>query len=85
MSVLTDAEDIINGQRREDYGEVLESFQTIAALWEPILKTTVSPEQVALCMIGLKIARTMNGFHRDSIVDIAGYAGCLEKIQEARL
>jgi Domain of unknown function (DUF6378) len=85
MSTLTEAEEIINGQRREEYGEVLPSFQLIADLWAPILKVEVSPEQVALCMINLKIARyLMGGFHRDSVVDIAGYAGCLEKIQDQK-
>lgn len=79
-SILTEAEHIINGQRRDDYGEVLPSFQRIADLWSPILGVTVTPEQVALCMIQLKIARTLHGWTRDSVVDIAGYAGCLEKI-----
>lgn len=32
-------------------------------------------------MIQLKVARAMNGMQRDSLVDIAGYAGCIELIQ----
>ena len=83
-SVLAEAEEIINGQRRVDYGDVLPSFTTIGKLWAPVLGVDVSAEQVALCMIGLKIARAMNGFHRDNLVDIAGYAGCLEKIADER-
>lgn len=83
-SILTEAEDIINGQRRVDYGAVLPSFTVIGNLWAPVLGVDVTAEQVALCMIGLKIARAMNGFHRDSLVDIAGYAGCLEKIADER-
>jgi hypothetical protein len=83
-SVLQEAEDIINGDRRQSYGGALESFTRIAKLWEPILGTDVSAEQVALCMIQLKVARYVNGQQRDSIVDIAGYAGCLEKITNER-
>ncbi len=80
-SVLVEAEEIINGQRRKDYGGVLESFTLIGRLWAPILSLPeVMPEQVDLCMIQLKIARFMNGQQRDSVVDIGGYAGCLEKI-----
>lgn len=83
-SILQEADKIIHGQRREDYGGPLESFTRIAALWSPILGVEVSPDQVALCMIGLKIARAMNGMQRDSLVDIAGYAGCIELMQDER-
>jgi hypothetical protein len=83
-SVLQEAERIINGERRESYGGALESFDRIAKLWEPILGGGVTAEQVALCMIQLKVARYLVGQQRDSIVDIAGYAGCLEKIEKER-
>ena len=83
-STLQEAERIINGERRESYGGALESFDRIAQLWTPVLCVTVTAEQVALCMIQLKVARYMNGQQRDSIVDIAGYAGCLEKIANER-
>lgn len=83
-SVLQEAQRIIHGQRRQDYGGPLDSFERIGKLWAPILGVDVTAEQVALCMIGLKIARAMQGFHRDSIVDIAGYAGCIELIQAER-
>ena len=83
-SVLQEAERIINGERRESYGGALESFDRIAKLWEPLLGVSVSAETVALCMIQLKVARYLNGQQRDSIVDIAGYAGCLEKIARER-
>lgn len=80
-SVLEEAERIINGQRRDDYGDVLPSFVQIADLWNPILGVEITPQQVALCMIQLKIGRYLYGHTRDSVVDIAGYAGCLEKIE----
>lgn len=80
--MLQEAERLINGPRRSDYGDVRESFQVIADLWSPVMGTAVSAEQVALCMIQLKIARAMNGWQRDSIVDIAGYAGCLAHLRE---
>ncbi len=79
-NVLQEAERIIHGDRRGDYGDVLASFQLIAALWSPVVGAVVTAEQVALCMIQLKVARALNGYQRDSIVDIAGYAGCLAEI-----
>lgn len=80
MSVLQEAEQVINGPRRESYGDAKESFQKIADVWSIALKTKVTPEQVALCMIGLKFCREANKPHRDNLVDLAGYAALLEKI-----
>ncbi|ASJ79753.1 phosphofructokinase [Mycobacterium phage Fameo] len=83
MSILTTAEEIINGQRALDYGDAKENHERIAGLWSAYKRDTeFSPEDVAVMMILLKIARLMeNGYHNDTVVDIAGYAGVLEKMQ----
>ncbi|UJD21156.1 hypothetical protein SEA_SORORFAGO_59 [Mycobacterium phage SororFago] len=82
MSILTRAEEIINGQRAKDYGDARENHERIASLWADFKKVEFSPEDVAVMMILLKIARFMeNGYHEDTVVDIAGYAGVLEKMQ----
>ena len=83
-NILEEADSLTKGDRRDDYGGVLESFDKIAELWQPVLGVHVTPEQVGLCMIQLKIARYLHGQQRDSIVDIAGYARCLELIKEER-
>lgn len=84
-TILAEADRIVNGQRREDYGGPFESFSDIARGWAMVLGVEVTPEQVGLCMIQLKVARAKNGgFHRDSFVDIAGYAQCMEFIALAR-
>jgi hypothetical protein len=85
QSILAEAEEIINGPRRQEYGGVYESFSRIARKWSVTLDADVTPEQVALCMVDLKTVRALQGYHRDSIVDIAGYAGCVEKIQDERV
>ncbi|AER50290.1 phosphofructokinase [Mycobacterium phage Jeffabunny] len=82
MSILTTAETIINGQRAKDYGDARENHQRIAKLWEAYTGKEYSPEDVAVMMILLKIARFMeNGYHEDTVTDIAGYAGVIEKMQ----
>jgi len=83
-TACTDADRIIHGERRDDYGSPLESFDSIAQLWSVVLRTEVTAEQVALCMIQLKVARAMNGYQYDSFVDICGYAGCLDLIRQER-
>ncbi|MGZ6054500.1 MAG: DUF6378 domain-containing protein [Isosphaeraceae bacterium] len=84
MSILTTAEEIINGQRAKDYGDARENHQRIANLWNAYVfpDRLFTPEDVAVMMILLKIARLMeNGYHPDTVIDIAGYAGVLEKMQ----
>ena len=44
-------------ERKRAYGEARESFQHIATLWGDVLGITVTPQQVASCMIMLKVAR----------------------------
>jgi hypothetical protein len=45
------------------------------------LSFEVEPEQVALCMVGVKLARlSHNWSHADSIKDVAGYAAILSQL-----
>jgi Domain of unknown function (DUF6378) len=81
QTINQEADKIIHGQRREDYGSALESFEKIAKLWSVILDTEITAHQVCLCMVQLKVARATKTYTRDSYVDIAGYAGCAEMIQ----
>lgn len=85
MSILTEAEALINGARQEQYNHPFDNFSQTAELWSPILGVDVTPEQVALCMIQVKISRLCHSpTHRDSQVDIAGYAGTYEKVLQRR-
>lgn len=71
--VLKKADELINGDRAEAYGNVEENFTRTAKGWSVILGTEVSPEQVALCMAWVKISRLTNRPHDDGYVDAAGY------------
>lgn len=91
-SILVQADELINGDRQTDYGDKLQNFSQIAMLWQGILAAKllpdakISPEDVALCMIQVKIARlAKNPDHEDSILDVAGYAGCYSLLQKERL
>ena len=84
-TVLQEAQRIVYGARQADYGHPFDDFSKTAALWAPILGVNVTPEQVALCMMQVKISRLLNSpGHRDSQVDIAGYAGTYALVRERR-
>lgn len=89
--LLIEADALINGQRQADYGDKLQNFSQIAMFWQATLAAKIAPgqditpEDVALCMMGVKMARLAKSpDHRDSILDVAGYAGCYDKLQEER-
>lgn len=87
-SINEEAHELIHGQRSKDYGHPQKNFQRIADLWNAYLKYSetpgsVTPTDTAVMMILLKVARLQqNQTNRDSVVDIAGYAGTIERLWE---
>ena len=84
MSILDDAKHLVAGTRNEAYGHPLQDFQRVAVIWSGVLNMLVTPEQVGLCLAGLKLAREAYQHQRDSLVDLAGYAECLQMIADAK-
>lgn len=80
MSALLRALEVVNGPRQEAYGPPEESFARIAAMWGAILHRAITPQEVALCMIALKVCREANKPGHDNRVDIAGYTEILDRI-----
>ena len=75
--ILQKAAEAISGERDKHYGSPEDNFCRIAVLWTDYLGEQVSPTDVAMMMILLKVARTMNdATHEDNYIDIAGYAAC---------
>ncbi len=69
-------------ERRDDYGDPVEQFRAIADRWSITLGTPITPSQVALCMIDLKLARlAYDPGHIDSMVDVIGYAALLREVR----
>lgn len=61
--------------RGADYGGVWENHERIAVIWTALIGIQIEPEQVAMMMAGVKLARLASSpDHQDSWVDLAGYA-----------
>jgi len=79
-AILEQAAGII-AERRATYGDPATSMATVAARWSVTLGRHVTPAEVMLCMIDLKLARLAHDpTHRDSLVDIIGYAALLPEV-----
>ena len=78
--LLAEAAAVVH-DRRHTYGQPPDLFERVAVRWSQVLGTKVTPAQIVVCLIDLKVARlTHDPKHLDSITDIAGYAGCLSEV-----
>lgn len=79
-SLLEEA-DAVLAQREATYGAAAASMAVIAARWSITLGQPVTVAQVVLCMIDVKLARLSHDpTHRDSVVDVIGYAALLPEV-----
>jgi hypothetical protein len=84
-TVCQEADRLVSGDRGSAYGHPLDNFTHAGRLWAPILGLDeVTPEQVALCMVQVKVSRECHKSKRDNSVDIAGYAKCLDLVREEK-
>jgi hypothetical protein len=80
-------EDLLNDiqytltQRGAIYGSAATNHRRISELWSGYLDNYISPEQVAMCMLLVKVSRlSETPRHEDSLTDLIGYALVYHKI-----
>jgi hypothetical protein len=70
-------------ERSAQYGDAGGSMTVIAARWSATLGREITPAQVVLCLLDLKLARLAHDpTHEDSAVDVCGYAALLHEITQ---
>lgn len=88
--ILDAAKKIVTGEREKQYGSPEDNFAVIARFWEVYLsercvgggaEVTLNPDDVAMLMTLMKVARIMTGtFKGDSYIDACGYLACAAEI-----
>ena len=74
-NVLAEASRLVEGERDNQYGAPYDNYKRVATLWSALVGTEITPQQASLMMCALKLDRAWhNPSHRDSYVDLAGYA-----------
>ena len=90
MNILEAANSIIHGERNLAYGHPLDNHGCTALMWSSYLfrrfglPINLSAEDVCWLNILQKVSREANAEGRDNMIDVAGYAGNVEMIQEER-
>jgi hypothetical protein len=88
MNYLEKANSLIHGDREKDYGHPRDNLNRIAAVWNVLLgdrlKEPLTAADVCGLMAGLKLIRAAKDHwtHEDSLVDLCGYVGLVERIKE---
>lgn len=85
-STLTEAANLIDGDRNVDYGEPIDNFNRISALWSVLFQREVTNSEVALAMALVKVARLVHQpDHHDSYVDAAGYLAIGDELRDQKV
>jgi hypothetical protein len=76
-NIFEQAQSIVDGKRQDDYGVPERNFDGISKAWSGILveklKSDITPQEVSMMMVALKLVREANRHKDDNIVDAAGY------------
>ena len=68
-------------ERSVQYGDAGGNMAAIATRWSATLGREITPAQVVLCLLDLKLARLAHDpSHEDSVVDVCGYAALLREV-----
>ena len=81
-SILSEAEEIVNGSRQADYGDAKESFTKVASVASVMTGKELSPDDCCAVLMAVKLVRESFRHKRDNLVDLCGYAEIMNRINE---
>jgi hypothetical protein len=80
-NILQEALRLTSTERRNDYGHPKEDFKRTAAVSTILLGKEITPSDVVLILIAMKLSRNAHQYKRDTLVDVAGYSRVLAIIK----
>lgn len=87
-SVLTEAEGLVHGDRNAAYGHPLTDYERTAGMVTAMLahklKEPLTAEDLGMVMCCVKLSRQAHKPKRDNLVDLAGYAECVQWMIDER-
>lgn len=72
-TVAVDAIRMVDEERYKQYGDPKKNLKRIADMWSGYLEHPVTPEDVAMMMVMVKISRSKSRYSRDNAVDGVAY------------
>ena len=81
-SILSEAEEIVNGSRHSDYGDAKESFSRVATIASVMTGKELAPEDCCAVLMAVKLVRESFNHKRDNLVDLCGYTELMNRLKE---
>lgn len=86
--ILTEAHNLITGARQNAYGHPKDDYAKVLRIFQSLTGIRLAYSDAIFFMVSVKLARLVTNleagkFHRDSIVDAAGYLGVMAMIDAA--
>jgi len=78
IDILSEAYRLTHDDRNKDYDEPVRNHEQIASA---ILKKELTAKDIAIVQIATKLSRESFKHKRDNLVDLAGYAYVLSKVE----
>lgn len=75
--------ELVNGERQDDYGEPVAHVGDVARAWSGVLGYTITPRDVCLMMVVLKMVRERHKHKQDNIDDGHGWLEILSRVTNA--
>lgn len=88
--VLLQAHELITGKRQASYAHPSKDYSQTRDIFEAMTGVSLTVEQSILFMVAVKLSRLRTALAsdqidcRDTIIDTAGYIGCLAMVLDAR-
>jgi hypothetical protein len=87
--ILVEAYNLITGDRHDAYNHPLYDYQQTRDIFEAMTGIDLTVEQAILFMVAVKLSRLRTALDEgkwahDTVVDVAGYIGCLSMVNQAR-
>jgi hypothetical protein len=79
--ILRTANEFITKDRQATHGKAEDNFANIGRLWSAYLNHSITPQDVAILMVLLKVVRFKgNPSHVDNAIDMCGYSALAGEI-----
>lgn len=84
-SILSEAEEIVNGNRQSDYGDAANNFHRIANIVNSMYpQLNINAQQCCAVLMAVKLIREGFRHKRDNLVDLCGYAHIMNEINDRK-
>ena len=85
QSILSEAEEIVNGSRHSDYGDAANNFHRIANIVNSMYpQLGINAQQCCAVLMAVKLIREGFRHKRDNLVDLCGYAHVMNEINDRK-